>query len=201
MKKIGLLLIFILLTGCSQTQGCKHSDAPCAKEWTGFFYPDGHPGKGDIECEIQEGFESLDACEQWAQNKTVTAPSAEYDCGQGCTYTKDCQFGCAEMKEPLAVGIHDFTECEQNGGLIMESYPRQCRVEGQDQTFVEKIEIPWDENEFEVVESQNTPCKDKEDCETPPEYLMRSICPYSSRCIENECYTVCPEPFNHPQTQ
>jgi hypothetical protein len=103
--------------------------------------------------------------------------------------------GCASQ-EP---NIHTFQECETHGGVIMESYPRQCRIESIEKTFVEKIEAPWDENDFEIIQSENKSCETKEDCQTPPEYLIRSNCPYSSRCIENECFTVCPKPFSSPQ--
>lgn len=34
-------------------------------------------------------------------------------------------------------------------------------------------------------------CKIDSDCQTPVSYLMRSICPYGSKCIDNKCEVVC----------
>ncbi len=33
------------------------------------------------------------------------------------------------------------------------------------------------------------------DCETPMDYLIRSSCPFESRCIENKCNVVCMGPY------
>ncbi len=53
--------------------------------------------------------------------------------------------------------------------------------------------------EFEVVEVTGESCETDDDCETPIDYLVRSVCPYGSKCIENQCAVVCPEPFEHPE--
>jgi uncharacterized protein YceK len=43
--------------------------------------------------------------------------------------------GCASVKLPQ---ITNFEECVAAGNPVMESYPRQCRADGQ--TFVEEVE-------------------------------------------------------------
>jgi hypothetical protein len=45
----------------------------------------------------------------------------------------------------------------------------------------------------EVVFDMNQFCKHNGQCETPSEYLIRSSCPYTARCIEGGCYVVCPD--------
>lgn len=37
-------------------------------------------------------------------------------------------------------------------------------------------------------------CQTDSQCTTPQEYLTRSSCPFESRCLENECVIVCPQP-------
>ncbi len=36
------------------------------------------------------------------------------------------------------------------------------------------------------------PCHADEDCRTPMDYLIRSVCPYSSACVEGKCAVICP---------
>jgi len=35
-------------------------------------------------------------------------------------------------------------------------------------------------------------CEEHADCETPMSYLMRSVCPFTSMCVEGRCAVVCP---------
>ena len=35
-------------------------------------------------------------------------------------------------------------------------------------------------------------CQKNEDCQTPPEYLMRSSCPFTTLCLDKTCVVVCP---------
>lgn len=42
-----------------------------------------------------------------------------------------------------SIGVTSFDECVAAGNAVMESYPRQCRHEGQ--TFVEKVDSPTPE--------------------------------------------------------
>lgn len=37
-------------------------------------------------------------------------------------------------------------------------------------------------------------CVSHTDCVTPASFLLRNVCPYSSRCIDNRCAVVCPVP-------
>ena len=45
---------------------------------------------------------------------------------------------------------------------------------------------------FMVEEQSGEVCENHKDCETPMDYLLRSSCPYESRCIRGTCVIVCP---------
>lgn len=46
---------------------------------------------------------------------------------------------------------------------------------------------------YKVEKILDTACSSNNDCATPPEYLMRSSCPFTSLCLENKCAVVCPD--------
>lgn len=52
--------------------------------------------------------------------------------------------------------------------------------------------------DYTVAEVSDQSCTSDADCVLPMDYAIRSVCPYTSRCIENKCTVVCPRPFNHP---
>jgi|GEM_PF-6583322 len=41
-------------------------------------------------------------------------------------------------------------------------------------------------------------CREHEDCVTPMAYLTRSICPFTSMCVEGRCAVVCPMMTHDP---
>lgn len=49
------------------------------------------------------------------------------------------------------------------------------------------------EDDYKIIESNNQSCSIDNDCETPFEYLIRSDCPYESKCIQNTCTIICPD--------
>ena len=51
---------------------------------------------------------------------------------------------------------------------------------------------------FTVEKVLDVSCEKASDCDTPPEYLMLSRCPMTSKCIDNKCTVICPslEPVN-----
>lgn len=51
---------------------------------------------------------------------------------------------------------------------------------------------------YSVAEMSNASCSADTDCSTPMDYMIRSNCPYTSKCIENKCAVICPAPFEHP---
>ena len=56
------------------------------------------------------------------------------------------------------------------------------------------IEISqWLESGYQIIESNNTACNLDTDCETPAEYLLKSDCPYQSKCIQDTCTIICPD--------
>lgn len=46
---------------------------------------------------------------------------------------------------------------------------------------------------YKVVEVLDVSCNIDSDCETPMDYLIRSSCPFTSKCLENKCSVICPE--------
>ena len=45
---------------------------------------------------------------------------------------------------------------------------------------------------FKIEKVLDVSCQKDSECETPWEYLIRSNCPYTSKCIENKCNVICP---------
>jgi hypothetical protein len=50
-----------------------------------------------------------------------------------------------------------------------------------------------DVQNYTIAETLDVSCNIDEDCETPGDYLIRSSCPYTSKCLEKKCNVVCPE--------
>ncbi len=86
---------------------------------------------------------------------------------------------------------------------LVENFDSQCTysciaIEGVDCIDDRCVVIPETPvaEEAEVLEkpegNTGAACTSHEDCQTPMDYLVRSICPYSSRCIDNHCAVVCP---------
>jgi hypothetical protein len=86
------------------------------------------------------------AVKQMPKEKPIGGDKDEYGCliaagYQWCPSTEQCQRMweeyCEEYKEQFKVT--DFESCVKKTGIVMESYPRQCRYDNQ--TFVEDITI------------------------------------------------------------
>ena len=45
-----------------------------------------------------------------------------------------------------------------------------------------------------IYEVTDVSCVEDTDCETPIDYLIRSSCPFGSKCLEGQCAVVCSEP-------
>ncbi|MBI5530970.1 MAG: tryptophan-rich sensory protein [Candidatus Doudnabacteria bacterium] len=54
------------------------------------------------------------------------------------------------------------------------------------------LPIGYSLDSYKVEKVLDIACKVDNDCQTPPEYLMRSNCPYTSVCSQNKCNVVCP---------
>lgn len=54
---------------------------------------------------------------------------------------------------------------------------------------------------YEIAQMTNITCEQDEQCETPGEFLILSHCPYTSKCIDNQCAVICPQPFKLQQNQ
>jgi len=46
---------------------------------------------------------------------------------------------------------------------------------------------------YEVTEVLNESCSDDMDCKTPMNYLVRSSCPFTTKCLDDKCTVVCPK--------
>lgn len=46
--------------------------------------------------------------------------------------------------------------------------------------------------DYEIAESLEIACTADQECQTPPEYMVRSNCPYTTLCLESTCKVVCP---------
>lgn len=46
---------------------------------------------------------------------------------------------------------------------------------------------------YSVEKTLDALCSKNSDCQTPPEYLIQSRCPFVSICINNKCTVVCPD--------
>jgi hypothetical protein len=57
----------------------------------------------------------------------------------------------------------------------------------------EIIRCPEPKLNYDVAEVTNVSCAIDNDCETPMTYLLRSSCPYTSKCLEEKCAVVCPK--------
>lgn len=55
-----------------------------------------------------------------------------------------------------------------------------------------KDENSDDAYNYTIAEVLNDTCSKDSECETPINYLVRSSCPYTSKCIDNKCTVVCP---------
>jgi hypothetical protein len=74
--------------------------------------------------------------------------------------------------------ITNFKECAAADNPVMESYPRQCRANGQ--TFTE------------IVAKVGESCVQSADCQLPLDYAARSNCPYQAYCYKQKCAVGCP---------
>ena len=45
---------------------------------------------------------------------------------------------------------------------------------------------------YTIAETLDVSCNIDSDCETPGDYLIRSSCPYTSKCLEKKCSVICP---------
>ncbi|MDD3794062.1 MAG: hypothetical protein PHI37_04570 [Candidatus Gracilibacteria bacterium] len=64
--------------------------------------------------------------------------------------------------------------------------------------FVFKKETPIETQtvsiqNYTIAETLDVSCNIDSDCETPMDYMIRSNCPYTSKCLEKKCSVVCPE--------
>lgn len=110
----------------------------------------------------------------------------------------DCEFAkCPDVKVGMANPASVY--CEQNGGAVNiitdkdGSQRADCILA--DKTVCDEWAYFRGEcgAEYTVAETTNVSCSLDSDCTTPTEYLIRSSCPYTSKCIEESCAVICPK--------
>lgn len=95
------------------------------------------------------------------------------------------------MKKPILIGIIAIL------GLVIAWLVINEISENKSETNTnsdsQSRDIEWySKVNYEIVESSNQSCSEDKECETPNEYLIRSSCPYTSKCIQKTCTVICP---------
>jgi len=72
---------------------------------------------------------------------------------------------------------------------------RMIYEEDQEQWLLKKLST----RDYTVAELSDESCSLDRECTTPESYLIRSVCPYTSKCIQNRCAVICPKPFLSPE--
>ena len=106
--------------------------------------------------------------------------------------------GCQKTdNNPTGIANPASVFCEKNGGtvkIVNEEAGQRGICVLKDKTECDE----WAYFRHECTETYvadkitETNCTSDEQCITPPEYLMRSSCPYTSKCINEKCAVVCP---------
>lgn len=56
----------------------------------------------------------------------------------------------------------------------------------------DKLPAGYSLDDYRVEKTLNVACQQDSECVTPPQYLVRSNCPYTSLCLKGRCAVVCP---------
>jgi len=54
------------------------------------------------------------------------------------------------------------------------------------------IPASYSSEEYKIASTTDVFCNIDDDCKTPGEYMIRSDCPYFSKCLVGKCNIVCP---------
>lgn len=132
--------------------------------------------KNVVTCEPSQ--RNVDACIQIYQPvcATVNVQCIKAPCPPiQETYGNSCEACSNSLVESYTEG-----ECGNNDQSSISTAP----AGGQDDQKSDK---------YRVEDVTGESCEVDEDCPLPPDYAIRSNCPYESRCIAKTCTVICPE--------
>lgn len=117
-------------------------------------------------------------CSAVSKSHTLTPP----DNGENTQIANPASVNCIDDGGRL-----DLVEDEQGGQIGM------CTL--RDGTVCEEWAYLRGEctKEYDAVYDMKTACAADNDCQTPGDYLIRSNCPYTSKCLSGNCMVVCPK--------
>jgi uncharacterized protein len=164
-EMIILMIVLIIITS-----GCKSTPQNIGGE------------KDSHGCLIAAGYswcESKQKClRTWEENCTTTQntgianPASVYCTEQG----GKLEIVNEDAGQKGICTLTDGTKCDE-----WEYYRGECPI--------------TNTNNYTITEQTNESCQEDIECKTPGEYLIRSSCPFTSKCIGGKCAVVCPK-FN-----
>lgn len=87
---------------------------------------------------------------------------------------------------PFALTLEFSPPATENGTIVF----KKDNPSGLPQ-FAEEFKVPVRFRETTAFAGEE--CEVDQDCLTPPEFAIRSSCPYEALCLENKCTVVCPD--------
>ena len=66
------------------------------------------------------------------------------------------------------------------------------QIDTEEETHQKDLPEGYTLEKYHVEEITEVPCKLDSDCKTPFDYLIQSRCPFTSKCLNNQCAVICP---------
>jgi len=89
--------------------------------------------------------------------------------------------------------LSDYANFAEKYTLQQQIENLQNQLSQLNQQSSNNLPIGYTLERYTIAKTLDTTCIKDNDCETPPEYLVLSNCPYTSICLENRCNVVCPD--------